>query len=87
MALDPGITATADIEAAIAGAEAALLVVPAQFLRGVIETLKPHLRRETPVLHCAKGIETGSLKTMSEADFISIKAHCLEIFQREVRKG
>jgi NitT/TauT family transport system ATP-binding protein len=27
-----------------------------------------------------------TLKTMSEADFISTKAHCLEIFQREVRK-
>jgi NitT/TauT family transport system ATP-binding protein len=26
-------------------------------------------------------------KTMSEADFISTKAHCLEVFQREVRKG
>jgi NitT/TauT family transport system ATP-binding protein len=28
-----------------------------------------------------------TLGTMSEADFINIKAHCLEIFQREVRKG
>ena len=28
-----------------------------------------------------------TLKSMSEADFISTKAHCLEIFQREVRKG
>jgi NitT/TauT family transport system ATP-binding protein len=28
-----------------------------------------------------------TLKTMSEADFISTKAHCLEVFQREVRKG
>src|ERR1700704_3056940 len=26
-------------------------------------------------------------RTLSEADFISTKAHCLEIFQREVRKG
>jgi NitT/TauT family transport system ATP-binding protein len=26
-------------------------------------------------------------KTMSESDFINIKAHCLEVFQREVRKG
>jgi NitT/TauT family transport system ATP-binding protein len=26
-------------------------------------------------------------KTLSEADFISTKAHCLEIFQREVRRG
>ena len=28
-----------------------------------------------------------TLKTMSEADFISTKAHCLDVFQREVRKG
>jgi NitT/TauT family transport system ATP-binding protein len=26
-------------------------------------------------------------KTMSEPDFIAIKAHCLEVFQREVHKG
>ena len=26
-------------------------------------------------------------KTMTEAEFIDIKAHCLDIFQREVRKG
>jgi NitT/TauT family transport system ATP-binding protein len=25
--------------------------------------------------------------TLSEADFVRVKAHCLEIFQREVRKG
>lgn len=64
--LDPAIGATADIGTAIEGAEAALLVVPAQFLRGVIERLAPDLRRTLPVLHCAKGIEAGSLKTMSE---------------------
>src|SRR5271154_4231112 len=28
-----------------------------------------------------------TLKTMSEADFITTKAHCLEVFLREVRKG
>jgi NitT/TauT family transport system ATP-binding protein len=28
-----------------------------------------------------------TLATMSEASFISTKAHCLDIFQREVRKG
>lgn len=64
--LDPMIAATADIGVAIEGAEAALLVVPAQFLRGVIARLAPHLARTLPVLHCAKGIEAGSLKTMSE---------------------
>ena len=25
--------------------------------------------------------------TLSERDFITVKAHCLEVFQREVRKG
>jgi glycerol-3-phosphate dehydrogenase (NAD(P)+) len=64
--LDPAIVATNDIDAAIAGAEAVLLVVPAQFLRGVIDALRPGLPVGIPVLHCAKGIEAGSLKTMSE---------------------
>jgi glycerol-3-phosphate dehydrogenase (NAD(P)+) len=48
------------------GAEAALLVVPSQFLRGVIAVLASHLRRALPVLLCVKGIETSSLKMMSE---------------------
>ncbi len=64
--LDPAITATADMAFATEGAEAALLVVPAQFLRGVIEVLGRHLRRGLPLLLCAKGIETSSLKMMSE---------------------
>ena len=35
-------------------------------LRGVIGALRPGLPEGMPVLHCAKGIEAGSLKTMSE---------------------
>jgi glycerol-3-phosphate dehydrogenase (NAD(P)+) len=66
LALDPTIVATSDIDAAMVDAEAALLVVPAQFLRGVIGTLLPSLPKGIPVLHCAKGIETTSFKTMSE---------------------
>jgi glycerol-3-phosphate dehydrogenase (NAD(P)+) len=64
--LDPAIAATTDMAVATEGAEAALLVVPAQFLRGVIQMLGFHLRRGLPVLLCAKGIETSSLKMMSE---------------------
>jgi glycerol-3-phosphate dehydrogenase (NAD(P)+) len=64
--LDPAIVATSDIDRATDRAEAALLVVPAQFLRGVIETLRPSLPTGFPVLHCAKGLEAGSLGTMSE---------------------
>jgi glycerol-3-phosphate dehydrogenase (NAD(P)+) len=64
--LDAAITATGDIAAAITDADAVLLVVPAQFLRPVIQLLGNHVRRAVPVLHCAKGIEASSLKTMSE---------------------
>lgn len=64
--LDPTIGATADISAALSGAEAVLVVVPAQFLREVLAGFAPHLSRGPPLLLCAKGVETGSLKTMSE---------------------
>lgn len=45
---------------------AILLVVPAQFLRPVCRSLKPHLRAGVPVVVCAKGIESNSLAAMSE---------------------
>jgi glycerol-3-phosphate dehydrogenase (NAD(P)+) len=64
--LDPAIAATSDINAAIEGAEAAVLAVPAQFLRGVLQLLVHSLPHAFPVLHCAKGIEIRSLRTMSE---------------------
>jgi glycerol-3-phosphate dehydrogenase (NAD(P)+) len=64
--LDPAIAATADLAAATAAAEAVLLAVPAQFLRGVLARLAPMLPARVPLLSCAKGIETASLKTMTE---------------------
>jgi glycerol-3-phosphate dehydrogenase (NAD(P)+) len=66
IALDPAIAATSDLARAVAGAEAALLAVPAQFLRDVLTALAPHLPPSLPLLVCAKGIEIGSLLTMSE---------------------
>jgi glycerol-3-phosphate dehydrogenase (NAD(P)+) len=66
IALDPAIAATADFGVAVAEAEAALLAVPAQFLRDVLADLAPHLPAEMPLLLCAKGIEIVTLKTMSE---------------------
>jgi len=66
VALAPAIGATSDAAAAIAGADAALIVVPAQFLRGALMMLAPLTPAGLPLLLCAKGIETGSLKTMSE---------------------
>jgi glycerol-3-phosphate dehydrogenase (NAD(P)+) len=66
IALDPAIAATTDLVAAVAAADAALLVVPAQFLRDVLGALAPHLPAAMPLLLCAKGIEIVSLQTMAE---------------------
>jgi glycerol-3-phosphate dehydrogenase (NAD(P)+) len=64
--LDPRVAATADAGVAIAGADAALIVVPAQFLRGVLGMLAPLMPQSLPLLLCAKGIEAESLNTMAE---------------------
>ena len=66
ISLDPMITATINLATALKDADAVLLAVPAQFLRGVLRTVRDHLRHPLPLLHCAKGIETGSLATMSQ---------------------
>src|SRR5262249_49367999 len=66
IALDPGIAATTDAGTALAGADAALIVVPAQFLRGALDMMAPLHPARLPLLLCAKGIEIGSLMTMSE---------------------
>jgi len=63
--LDDKIEVTRDLAAA-AGADAILLVVPAQVLRGVVGALAPALRARTPLIACAKGIEDGTRKFMSE---------------------
>ena len=58
VALPSGISVTADVAQALAGAALILLVVPAQALRPVLRSL-PAL--PAPVLICAKGVEAGSL--------------------------
>ena len=63
--LDKGVTVTADIAAA-AKTDAVLIVVPAQSLRDAARTLAPALKDGTPVVACAKGIERGSRKFMTE---------------------
>jgi len=56
--LPPGITVTANATQALQDAALILLVVPAQALRPVLQSL-PTL--SAPVLICAKGVEAGSL--------------------------
>ncbi len=62
MPLDGSIRATGDL-AALAAADALLLVVPAQFVRASAVALAAALPGATPIVICAKGIEekTGAL--------------------------
>ncbi len=64
--LEPGIAATTDMAQALDGADAVLLVVPAQFLRAATERLAQHLPAGVPVVLCAKGIERGSCALMTD---------------------
>ena len=63
--LDDRIAIASDLAEA-ARAAAMLLVVPAQAVRAVIQALAPVLAERTPVIVCAKGIERGSKKFMTE---------------------
>ncbi|HZS62988.1 MAG TPA: NAD(P)H-dependent glycerol-3-phosphate dehydrogenase [Xanthobacteraceae bacterium] len=63
--LDPRIAVTAGLAEA-AASDAVLLAVPAQSLRGVGGALRAYLAAGTPVIACAKGIERGSRKFMTE---------------------
>jgi glycerol-3-phosphate dehydrogenase (NAD(P)+) len=55
-----------------ARADVLLLVVPAQVLHGFADRLKPNLKQDQPLVICAKGIEKGSGKLVTE-----VAAQCL----------
>jgi glycerol-3-phosphate dehydrogenase (NAD(P)+) len=60
------IAATSNLDRAVDGAEMIVTAVPSQFVRSVMMRLR-HLRYDTmTVVNVAKGIENGSLMTMSE---------------------
>lgn len=91
IALGPGIAATAD-PAEAAGADALLLAVPAQAVRGTCALLAPHLAPSAPVAVCAKGIERETAKTMSEVIAEALPANPAAIlsgptFAAEVARG
>jgi glycerol-3-phosphate dehydrogenase (NAD(P)+) len=67
----PGIQLGADIAVTSDLAQAArpqimLVVTPAQHLRNAMNVLAPHLAPATPVIACAKGIEHGTHKFMTD---------------------
>jgi glycerol-3-phosphate dehydrogenase (NAD(P)+) len=65
ISLDARITVTSDVARA-ARADIILLATPAQNLREAATALASHLAAATPVIACAKGIERGTHKFMTE---------------------
>lgn len=63
--LDAGIQVTSDVGVA-AGTDILLVATPAQHLRAAVMQLAPKLATDTPVIACAKGIERGTHKFMTE---------------------
>src|SRR5260370_18894370 len=63
--LDASVGVTSDIALA-ARADIILIATPAQKMREAVAALTPHLAKATPVIACAKGIERGTHKFMTE---------------------
>ena len=63
--LAPNIVVTSDLALAKAS-DVILIATPAQHLRGAANTVAPHLRNDAPVIACAKGIEHGTHKFMTD---------------------
>ena len=92
IALEPGIVATTEMAAAVADADAVLMVAPSQFLREVATGMHPHLADGVPVLLCAKGIEHDTLALMTEAAADALPESPIAVlsgptFAREVAQG
>ncbi len=91
IALPEGLRATGDLAEA-AASDAALLVVPAQFLRASCTALAPHWRAGAPLVICAKGVEQGSNALMSEVAAAALPQATLAVlsgptFADEVARG
>ena len=65
VSIDKSVGITADMAAA-ARADIVLLATPAQHLREAATTLAPFLRPAAPIVACAKGIERGTHRFMTE---------------------
>jgi glycerol-3-phosphate dehydrogenase (NAD(P)+) len=89
--LDPRVRATADM-ADLASSGLVLAVAPAQHLRAALAAFAPYAPDGLPILLCAKGVEQGSLKLMTQVAAEAIPQARLAVlsgpsFAGEVARG
>ncbi|WP_018751424.1 NAD(P)H-dependent glycerol-3-phosphate dehydrogenase [Paenibacillus sanguinis] len=63
--LSPRLKATTDLEAAVSGAKAVVMVAPSSAVREVARALKPYWHEDMLVVHATKGFEIETLKRVS----------------------
>ncbi|WP_322905559.1 NAD(P)H-dependent glycerol-3-phosphate dehydrogenase [Paenibacillus campi] len=63
--LPASITATSNLEEAMTGTAAVIIVAPSKAMRDVCQQLKPLYKRDMLCVHATKGFEVGTLKRMS----------------------
>ena len=66
IALPEGLSATASLEEALAGAGVVFMAVPSHGFRAVLENLRPFASEVEAIVSLAKGIETGTNLRMSQ---------------------
>ena len=64
--LGSSVSATSDMEKALFGVEAAVVVTPSVAMRSVAERMTPHVPKSMPVIVLSKGIEESTLMFMTE---------------------
>lgn len=63
--LSDRIVASSDMEEAVKGTSAIIIVAPSSAMRAVVQQLKPFYEKGTVIIHATKGFELPSLKRMS----------------------
>jgi glycerol-3-phosphate dehydrogenase (NAD(P)+) len=91
--LPENIRATTSIEAALAGCDFALVVVPSHAMREVVRGMQPHLDPSLVLVSATKGVENTSLMRMDEVigDVLGFEPRFVALsgpsFAREVARG
>jgi glycerol-3-phosphate dehydrogenase (NAD(P)+) len=73
--LPDSLEATADLDAAVAGAEVLVMGVPSHGYRAVLELMAPALGTDIPIVSLAKGIEQQTLMRMTEVTVDVLPRH------------
>ncbi|MEM6622496.1 MAG: NAD(P)H-dependent glycerol-3-phosphate dehydrogenase [Pseudomonadota bacterium] len=87
-----GVTATSVLADALRSADITLLVTPSGTLRDVSHQMAPHLCADAPVILCAKGIEVGTGKLLTDVVAEELPGHVIGVlsgptFAQEAAKG